>query len=288
MPRIREAIRSGWNSSSWSSFSPTDTNLIGLPVTARTDSAAPPRASPSSFVRMTPSNATRSWNASATLTASWPVIASRTSSTFVGLAASRTRASSSISVLVDVQPAGRVEDDDVLAAVLRGLDPFLDDLDRILRVLAVDRDLDLAAELLELVDRGGALQVGRDERRLLPLLAQQQRELGRGGRLAGALQAGQQDHGRRLAEREPRVAGAHQRGQLLVDDLHDLLARVEALQDVLADRALLDLGDEVLDDLEVDVGLEQREPDLAHRLRERLLVEAALAAEVAEGVLELV
>ena len=77
-------------------------------------------------------------------------------------------------------------------------------------------------------------------------------------------------------------------GQLLVDDLHDLLAGVEALQDVLAGRALADLRDEVLDDLEVDVGLEQREPDLAHRLRDRLLVEAALAAEVAEGVLELV
>ena len=65
----------------------------------------------------------------------------------------------------------------------------------------------------------------------------------------------------------------------------DLLAGVEPLQDVLAGRALAHLGDELLDDLEVDVRLEQREPDLAHRLRDRLLVEAALAAQVAEGVL---
>ena len=71
-------------------------------------------------------------------------------------------------------------------------------------------------------------------------------------------------------------------------DLHDLLAGVEALQDVLAARALLDLRDEVLDDLEVDVGLEQREADLAHRLRDLLVVEPTLAAEVAEGVLKLV
>ena len=97
MPRIRDAIRSGWKYSSWSSFSPTETSLIGLPVTALTESAAPPRASPSSFVRTTPSNAIRSKNDCATLTASWPVIASRTRRTFVGLAASRTRASSSIS-----------------------------------------------------------------------------------------------------------------------------------------------------------------------------------------------
>ena len=41
-----------------SSFSPVEANRIGLPVTARTDSAAPPRASPSSLVRTTPSRRT--------------------------------------------------------------------------------------------------------------------------------------------------------------------------------------------------------------------------------------
>ena len=35
IPRIRDAIRSGWNHSIWSTFSPIDTSLIGLPVTAR-------------------------------------------------------------------------------------------------------------------------------------------------------------------------------------------------------------------------------------------------------------
>src|SRR5581483_10419284 len=45
--------------------------------------------------------------------------------------------------------------------------------------------------------------------------------------------------------------------------------------------------DELARDLEVDVRLEQREPDLAHRARDRLLVEHAAAAEVAEGLLEL-
>ena len=97
MPRMRDAIRSGWKTSSWSSFSPTDANLTGLPVIALTESAAPPRASPSSFVRTMPSNAIRSWKARATATASWPVIASRTSSTLSGFTASRTCASSSIS-----------------------------------------------------------------------------------------------------------------------------------------------------------------------------------------------
>ena len=110
MPRIRDAIRSGWNTSRASSFSPVEANLIGFPVTALTDSAAPPRASPSSFVMTTPSNAIRSSKACATFTASWPVIASRTSSTFIGLTASRTRAELLHQRLVDLQPPCGVDD----------------------------------------------------------------------------------------------------------------------------------------------------------------------------------
>ena len=59
MPRMRLAIRSGWNTSILSSFSPVPANLMGLPVTARMDRAAPPRASPSSLVSMTPVNVQR-------------------------------------------------------------------------------------------------------------------------------------------------------------------------------------------------------------------------------------
>ncbi len=55
-----------------------------MPVTALTESAAPPRASPSSLVITTPSNSVASANCSATLTASWPVIASTASSTSCG------------------------------------------------------------------------------------------------------------------------------------------------------------------------------------------------------------
>src|SRR3989475_10997522 len=59
-PRIRPAMRFGSNGSSASVFSPTPTYLIGTPVTPWIDSAAPPCASPSSFVRMTPVNPTAS------------------------------------------------------------------------------------------------------------------------------------------------------------------------------------------------------------------------------------
>ena len=71
-------------------------------------------------------------------------------------------------------------------------------------------------------------------------------------------------------------------------DLHDLLARGQALQDVLAEGLLPHASDEVAHDGEVDVRLEQREPDLAHGAADRLFVELSLLAEVAEGALELV
>ncbi|MPM98773.1 hypothetical protein SDC9_145963 [bioreactor metagenome] len=85
MPRMRLAIRSGWKMSKSLSFSPLDANMIGLPITRAIDSAAPPRASPSSLVSTTPSMPTPCSNASAVLTASWPIIASTTNRVSSGL-----------------------------------------------------------------------------------------------------------------------------------------------------------------------------------------------------------
>ena len=59
IPRMREANRSGWKTSSASVFSPVPRNLIGTPVTARMLMAAPPRASPSTLVRINPVNPMR-------------------------------------------------------------------------------------------------------------------------------------------------------------------------------------------------------------------------------------
>ena len=70
IPRIRWAIRSGWKASKASSFSPRPKNLIGLPVMARTERAAPPRASPSVLVKITPVSGKASLNALAVLAAS--------------------------------------------------------------------------------------------------------------------------------------------------------------------------------------------------------------------------
>ena len=54
MPRMRLAMRSGWNGCSASTFSPVPMNLMGAPLTWRMDKAAPPRESPSSLVSTAP------------------------------------------------------------------------------------------------------------------------------------------------------------------------------------------------------------------------------------------
>ena len=139
----------------------------------------------------------------------------------------------------------------------------------------------------ELFHRRRPLGVAGHERELLALLGEQLRELRAGGGLARSLEPGHQDHRRaRAGEGEVAARAAHQRGELLVDDLHDLLAGIEALQHALADAALADLRGELLDDLEVDVGLEQGEPDLAHGAIDVCLAQLAARANAGERVLK--
>ena len=97
----------------------------------------------------------------------------------------------------------------------------------------------------------------------MPALLQPVRQLARGGRFAGTLQAGHQHDRRRLrGELQLGRVLAEHLDQFVAHDLDDLLARRECRQHFLADRLRLDLVDELLDDLEVDVGLEQRQTNL--------------------------
>ena len=161
----------------------------------------------------------------------------------------------------------------------------------IARGLGVDGDIELAAKLLQLRDGGGALHVGGDHARLLALLAEVLRELGGVGRLAGALQADEHDDGRRRpGELDLRtlaaILAAEHLHQLVVDDADDLLRGGEAAQHILADGALLHAGDELLDELEVDIGFEQRLAHLAHGVGDVFFGELALAAEPAKDLVE--
>src|SRR5207244_5029257 len=106
-------------------------------------------------------------------------------------------------------------------------------------------------------------------------------------RLARTLQSEQQDDARPLRRwLETAFRVAEERHHLVANDLDHLLRRREAAEDVLPHRAVANTVDERLDDLEVDVGLEQREANLAQRGLDVLFRQPPLAAERLENVLE--
>ena len=88
--------------------------------------------------------------------------------------------------------------------------------------------------------------------------------------------------------RQSALGVAEQRQHLVAHDAHDLLAGAEALEDLRIDGPVAHLVDERLDDLEVDVGFEQRHADFPQGDFHRLRRQAHLSPEVGEDVLEAV
>ena len=70
--------------------------------------------------------------------------------------------------------------------------------------------------------------------------------------------------------------------ELVADDFDDLLGGREGGEDFLAHGLRLDGLDELLDDLEVDVGLQQRHADLAQRRLDVGFAQRAAAAQAVE------
>ena len=131
-------------------------------------------------------------------------------------------------VLVDLQPARGVDDDHAIARAPRLLDAGARDLHDVLR--RRDRRTPGRRAACRASRAGRSRRDGTRraaiEARLPSLALQLARELGGGGRLARALQPDQHDDRRRDgAELEPLAPLAEHRGELVVDDLDELLRR---------------------------------------------------------------
>ena len=86
------------------------------------------------------------------------------------------------------------------------------------------RHVDLLGQRAQLLHGGRALEVGADEHRVAALLLEPAGQLGRGGGLARALEAGHEHHGGRLGLVGDLDGLAAEGGdELLVDDVDDLL-----------------------------------------------------------------
>lgn len=168
------------------------------------------------------------------------------------------------------------------------LDGVLGDLDRVTdavaRLRGVDRHTGAVGDDAQLVDGVGALEVTGDKQRGVALALEPEAELSGEGGLTGTLQTREHDHGGRvLGEPQPPGLATEDADKLLVDDLDDLLGGVQRLGDLDAARPLLDVGDESAHDGQRDIGLEQRDTDLAGRGVDVRLGQAALAPEVLES-----
>ncbi len=187
---------------------------------------------------------------------------------------------------VDMQPARGVEQQHIGGLQLRAFHRAARDIDRLLAFDDRQRgDRDLLAEHRELFLRRRTVDVERGHQRLLAvLLLEQLGDLGGGGGLARALQADHHDHHRWLGievERSGFVAAEHL-DQFVIDDLDDLLAGGDRAQHILADRLFGDRIDEATHHRQRGIGLEQRDPHLAHRVANILFGQRATALELVE------
>src|SRR5580698_5584125 len=137
------------------------------------------------------------------------------------------------------------------------------------------------AKRLELQNGRGTIHVGADHQHFFVLfLLQPAREFAGARGLAGTLQTGEHDHDRTLsAQVEAGARLAHETRQFLMHDLDEGLARREAFRHLHADRTRLDGVGESLDDRQRDIGVKQRETNLAHGFGDVLLGEPAAAGK---------
>ena len=220
------------------------TNLTGIPVTDRMERAAPPRASPSILVRIRPVSGVRAWKAWATLTASWPVVASATKRVSTGFDGAADLFDLVHHPVVQLDPAGGVDDDVGVGVADAEFEAAPGDVNGTgPGALLVHGHVDLLAQGLQLGDGGRAVGVGGHQQGPSAVLAKRQRQLGRGGGLARALEPDHENDRRGTLRRgqADRLA-AEQFHQVVVDDLGDLLGGGDALGDLAANGALAHRG----------------------------------------------
>ena len=190
-----------------------------------------------------------------------------------------------------MEPPGGVEQNDVIAFEACGGEGALGNRDRRLtRHDRQGRNIRLPTKLGQLLLRRRAAGVERGHQHLLAFPGlQPERDFGARGGLSGALQPNHQNGQWRsgLEFESRRTAPSQHLNQMVVDDLDNHLRRGDALQYLLANRALANRADEVFDNRQRDIGLEQCDPHFAQSGAYVLLGERATAAQAIEDLAEL-
>ena len=188
---------------------------------------------------------------------------------------------------IDVQASGCVNNYHVDMLLPRMCDGVIGDVNRILFGCAgKKRGLDLPCQGFQLIDSCRPVDITTGQQyRFLVTLGQQARKLGAAGGLARALQSGHQDNGRRLDTEIKRVIGIpHDVYQLVIDDLHQRLARCQALHHLLSRGPFAHPRDKILDHWQRHIGLQQCHAHITQGVTDIVLGHAPLATQVANGL----
>ena len=169
---------------------------------------------------------------------------------------------------------GGVDDHDVGPVAPRGGDRVEGDRSRIgVRGTLDEPDAGALGPHLELLDPGGAEGVGRaDHDGLAELLAEVPRQLADRRRLAGAVDAGDEDHRRLRGEVDPVLAGASDLGEQLGQTRRERLSPGYPALGGLA----LELSDDLRGRRRADVGVDQRLLEPLPRLVAQILEQRRL------------
>jgi hypothetical protein len=277
---MRETMRAGSNGSKASTFSPSPANLTGRPVTAARVAVElgendPGDADPLVELIGAPDR----------------VLPGQGVGHVEDLAGLRRRPQGRElfhELVVDVESPGRVHDHDVVPHRRRLGEGRAEDGQRLRLLGVVHLQLGPGGDRSQLLPGRRPVHVGGHQQRVAAPTREPAPEARGSGGLSRALEPGQQDHrGRSLGFLDPGdLLASEEIDHLVAHHADHRLVGVQAPQDLLADGAGPDSLEKLLHDPKMDVGLEQRETDLAERGVHVGLGQESLAAQRPEDTLK--
>ena len=171
-------------------------------------------------------------------------------------------------LLVDSKTTGGIDDYYIIALCFSLMNGMVGYFINVLVVgLTINRNSNLLAYDLQLVDSCRTIDIARNEQWLLVLLILEHvGELAGERCLTGTLQTAHQNNGRMLLQFQSYSLTAHKLSEFVMNKLHHKLSRLHRREDVHSESLFLDIIRKCLGNFIVDIGVEQSTAHVLHCL----------------------